>query len=263
MGYRLASTPLLPLLYVQGRYVRRVTLRLPEPPGDRVGGSTDDGAGVGAVPAKRPTPLRLLVLGDSAAAGVGAPSQDMALLGQLVAALGATGPVAWRLVARTGATAAGTRRYLATQAAEACDVAVVSLGLNDVISGRGTAATLADLDAIVDTLQRDCGARHVVLSTMPPIGRFPALPQPLRWYLGRRARALDEALGTWVGTRAGCELLSVDLAFDASEMAADGFHPGPSMYAAWGRAVAARVGAWRDAVSNPAPENRASTKPTT
>jgi lysophospholipase L1-like esterase len=255
MGYRLAAAPLLPLLYVQGRRVRRVTLRLPEPPGARVGGSADESAGVhaaGPTAARPPQPLRLLVLGDSAAAGVGAASQDAALLGQIVAAL-APGPVAWRLVARTGATAAGTRRHLAARSPEPCDVAVVSLGLNDVVAGRGSAAVLADLDAIVDTLQRGWGARHVVLSAMPPIGRFPALPQPLRWYLDRRARTLDAALGAWVAGRPGCELLPLDFAFDASEMAADGFHPGPAMYAAWGRAVAARVRAWQDPGRDPCP----------
>jgi lysophospholipase L1-like esterase len=248
MGYRVAATPLLPLLYVQGRRLRRVMPRLPEPPGARVGGLPDDipgadAAGGAVLPSQRP--LRLLVLGDSAAAGVGATSQDAALLGQLVAALAPAGPVAWRLVARTGATAAGTRRHLGSRPPEACDVAVVSLGLNDVVAGRGTTAVLADLEAIVDTLQRDWGARHVVLSGMPPVGRFPALPQPLRWYMGRRARTLDAALAAWVTGRPGCEVLPLDLAFDAAEMAPDGFHPGPAMYAVWGRAAAARVrAAW-------------------
>jgi len=253
MGYRLAAAPLLPLLHVQGRRLNRVLPRLPEPPGARVGGPSGETAGAdiagastaGSAAAPPPEPLRLLVLGDSAAAGVGATSQDAALLGQLVAALAPASPVAWRLVARTGATAAGTRRHLAARPPEPCDVAVVVLGLNDLVVGRGTAAVLADLEAIVDTLQRGWGARHVVLSGMPPVGRFPALPQPLRWYLGRRARALDAALGAWVAGRPGCEVLPLDLAFDVAEMAADGFHPGPALYAAWGRAVAARVRAWQ------------------
>jgi lysophospholipase L1-like esterase len=248
MGYRLAAAPLLPVLLVQGRRARRVVPRLPEPPGARAGGP--GGSDAGGAPAASPPPaLRLLVLGDSAAAGVGAASQDEALLGQLVAALAPAGPVAWRLVARTGATAAGTRRHLAALAPAPCDVAVVSLGLNDVVAGRATAAVLADLGAILDTLQRGWGVRHVVLSGMPPIGRFPALPNPLRWYLGRRARALDAALGAWAAGRPGCEVLRLDFPATAAELAAgmapDGFHPGPTMYAAWGRAAAERVRAWQ------------------
>lgn len=42
--------------------------------------------------------------------------------------------------------------------------------------GPQTAAVLADLAAIVHTLRRGWGARHVVLSGIPPVGRFPALP---------------------------------------------------------------------------------------
>ncbi len=239
MGYRVSAAPLLPLLYVQGRRAQRATPLLPEPPGDRVGGRWDESAD------SQERALRLLVLGDSAAAGVGAPSQDAALLGQLVSALAPAGPIAWRLVARTGATAAGTRRHLAAKPAEQCDVAVVSIGTNDIMAGRGTDAVLADLHAIVNTLQQSWGVRHVVLSGMPPIGRIPALPQPLRWYMGRKARALDAALLAWVAGQPGCEVLTTDWPFDKTELAADGFHPGPTMYAVWGRAAAERVRAWQ------------------
>ncbi|NIP82235.1 MAG: SGNH/GDSL hydrolase family protein, partial [Gemmatimonadetes bacterium] len=56
----LAAPALAPILVAQGLFVRWRTTRLPEPPGDREGVT---GAG---------PPLRLLVAGDSAAAGVGA-----------------------------------------------------------------------------------------------------------------------------------------------------------------------------------------------
>lgn len=54
MLYPLSTLALGPLLLGQGRYVRRVTPRLPEPEGERQGV-------IGAGPA-----LRLLILGDSA-----------------------------------------------------------------------------------------------------------------------------------------------------------------------------------------------------
>jgi len=58
-----AMVVLSPLLVCQGIYVRRVTPKLPEADGPRSGE-----AGSGAL-------LRLLVLGDSAAAGVGVRTQ--------------------------------------------------------------------------------------------------------------------------------------------------------------------------------------------
>ncbi len=75
MKHLAATIALGPLLLLQGRHVRRVTPVLPEPPGPRQGRS-------GAGPA-----LRLLILGDSAAAGVGASTQGEALSGQLVQTL--------------------------------------------------------------------------------------------------------------------------------------------------------------------------------
>lgn len=73
MPYRVALAVGLPILWWQGRRVKRDTPRLPEAAGARVGVS---GAG---------QPLRVLILGDSAAAGVGVSHQDQALLGQILA----------------------------------------------------------------------------------------------------------------------------------------------------------------------------------
>jgi hypothetical protein len=70
-----AMLALAPILLCQGKYVRRVTPKLPEADGPRFGE-----AGVGK-------PLRLLVLGDSAAAGVGVNTQQEALAGHLVKGL--------------------------------------------------------------------------------------------------------------------------------------------------------------------------------
>ena len=257
MGTRVLGPLLLPVLYVQGRRVRRTVPLLPEPPGERTGRRGLPLPTTAMTPAgddtERRTPLRLLIVGDSAAAGVGAPSQEVALLGQLVDALSDGGPVDWRLEARTGATAAGTRLHLAKLAPEPFDVAVTSLGLNDVTGGRAPAEVLADLVAVVALLHTRFGVRHVVLSGIPPVGEFPALPQPLRGYLGRRARALDESLAAWAATTRGVEHLPLDFARDQaaipSAMAADGFHPGPALYAVWARALADRIAAWRGAAT--------------
>jgi lysophospholipase L1-like esterase len=229
MPYRLLALALAPLLVVQGRRVRRTTPRLPEPAGERAGV-----AGAGA-------PLRLLVLGDSAAAGVGAASQADALTGRLVARLAARHTVRWTLLARTGATTRATLATLAAQAPPPSDVVVVSLGVNDVTSGRAIAAWLRDLDALVSLLQARAGARHVLLSALPPMHAFPARPQPLRWCLGRRARHLDRALARWAARRPGCEHVPHAFEMAAAHMASDGFHPGPPIYEAWSADLARRV----------------------
>ena len=87
---------LSPLLLGQAIRLRKIALQLPEASGPRTG-SLGNGP-----------PLRFLIIGDSSAAGVGAQTQDEALAGQLVAALGAHHTVHWQLIAATGATTAST-----------------------------------------------------------------------------------------------------------------------------------------------------------
>ncbi len=232
MGYQVASFALAPVLALQGRRVRRVATRLAEPPGPR---SACDGTG---------PPLRVLVLGDSAAAGVGAPSQDAALSGRLVAELRQTFQVSWTVVARLGATTAGTVRHLARRpdgALGTFDVAAVSLGLNDVTGRRPLARWLDDLDALVTLLRMRCAVRHVLLSALPPVDRFPAFPQPLRWYLGITTRRYDHALARWAAETPACEYVPLTLPPGPGMLASDGLHPAPPLYEQWSRELAVRV----------------------
>ncbi len=222
----IATAALGPLLLPQGLHVRRVTPRLPEPPGPRTGRS-----GIG-------TPLRLLLTGDSAAAGVGASSQSEALAGRLAAELSARRVVDWRLEARTGYTTADALGHLATLPDDRFDVVVLSLGVNDVTRGVGRARWLARQAALADLLQARFAPRAVLFTALPPMHLFPALPQPLRWYLGARARDFNAALADWLPGRPDCHLVSPDFQADPSHIASDGFHPGPAAYAAWAALVA-------------------------
>lgn len=226
LGRQLAGIALGPLLLLQGRAVRRRIPVLPEPSGPREGVS-------GAGPS-----LRLLVTGDSAAAGVGVEHQDRALLGHLVRGVAAGRRVEWRLVARTGARTAGTRDALDGLDASAFDVAVVSVGLNDVIGGSALETWRAQHAALRRMLRDRFEVSHVFVCGLPPIGRFTALPQPLRWYLGGRAARFDEALRADVQAEPTSSFFGFDFAADAGDLASDGFHPGPAVYAAWGAGLA-------------------------
>lgn len=226
MGHLAATLALGPILFLQGRHVRRVTPLLPEPPGPRFGTA---GAG---------PDLRLLILGDSAAAGVGAETQDQALSGQLVSALAPHRCVHWRLVARTGAGTAQTLRHMERRRREHFDVVLTSLGVNDVTGNVRQDDWLADLETLIALLHSEYGASRVLLSALPPMHLFPALPQPLRWYLGAQARRFNRALAALADRTEGCAYLQPAFEQRAELMAADGFHPGPTLYRAWARHVA-------------------------
>ena len=224
MGYQTATFALAPLFALQARWIRRAAQFLPEPPGPRAG-----------VRGQGPA-LRLLIVGDSAAAGVGAPSQDEALSGRLVDELALTFRVSWMLIARTGATAAGTARHLAKLRAEECaefDVAVLSIGANDVMTRRPMRRWVDDVSEVVTLLHGRFGVRHIVFSGLPPIHLFTALPQPLRWYLGVAARRYDGALARWAAAQSDCEHVPLEVEDGANVLAPDGLHPSPPMYRMW------------------------------
>ncbi len=112
--------------------------------------------------------LRILVLGDSLAAGYGLPHSD-GFQAQMQAALRARGnDVTLVDAAVSGDTTAGGRARLDWALADGADAALVELGGNDGLRGIDPAATEANLATILDTLR----ARHipVLLSGMlaPP-----------------------------------------------------------------------------------------------
>ncbi len=230
MFYPLVTIGLGPILITQGRRVRRDTARLPEPPGERYGV-----AGNG-------TPLRLLIVGDSAAAGVGAGHQDEALAGQLVAALCEHHTVDWRLIATTGHTLADVLDALEQTDAESFDVVVTSIGANDATAGTRLKIWNAQQTQLMLLLREKFSAAHILFSAVPPMQYFPALPQPLRWYMGLRAQRLNRAIAAQLHNIPHAELVTADFPLDTGYMASDGFHPGPQAYATWAAQVARVIG---------------------
>lgn len=218
-----------PILLTQGRHVRKTILRMPEPEGPRQGQA---GAG---------PPLSLLLLGDSAMAGVGVDTQDRALSGKLVHRLSEHCRVDWHLVAQTGWTSADGLDALADLPARHFDVAMISLGVNDVTTEQPVDRFMARYARIVERLREGHGAQLVIACALPPMGKFSALPQPLRWYLGARARRFDAALKKWAQAHPFAMHLAFDQALDPSDLAKDGFHPGPRVYRLWAEKAAALI----------------------
>lgn len=219
-----------PLLVAQALWVAARARRLPE-----AGGPRDGVAGRGSE-------LRLLILGDSSAAGVGVADQAQALAGQVVAALSVRCCVRWRLLARSGATVGRAAAMLDALGEERFDVALVALGVNDVKNGVRLAAFEAGYGALLEALRGRFGVGHVVISGVPPMGAFPILPSPLREVMGARAGRFDAVLRR-LAEAGDASHLPMDFEMDASAMAEDGFHPGAAVYAQWGTRAAALIGA--------------------
>lgn len=215
-----------PALLWQGAKVRRNILRMPEPQGPRVGRK---GQG---------EPLSILLLGDSSVAGVGAETQHDALSGRLVQWLQDQHCVDWQVIATTGWTTEDALDALGKTAPRQIDVAVLSLGVNDVTTETGISAWINTYATLIDTLRQDWQPRLMILSGLPPMGQFPSLPQPLRWYMGQQAKAHQRALFSRFAADPDFACLPLVFDLDVAAMAEDGFHPGPMVYDAWAQDVA-------------------------
>lgn len=220
---------LSPLLIWQGLRVRKHALILPEPTGPRFG---VDGNG---------PPLSLLILGDSSAAGVGVPTQDTALAGQLVRELAPNFTVTWDLTARTGATTATTLERVKRLDPNTYDVVVLAIGVNDITRSVPLNRWLSLNAKLFDLLQSKFKARRIYTSDLPPMGQFPALPQPLRGVIGMTARRYDAAMARYQATRPEITRLQMDAPMDPALMAKDGFHPSAAVYAQWAQALANHI----------------------
>jgi len=211
-----------PVLIAQAARLRRTAIDLPEPHGLRHGS-----VGRGSLA------LRLLVAGDSSAAGVGARTQREALARPLAALLAQRlgGVVRWQLVAESGLTSEGVLHRLVRSRPHAADIAVIVVGVNDITKDVPLAFALRQRQHITDWLHIHAGVRHVVFPALPEMELFPAVPKPLAWYAGQAARRNNRAQARWAARNAGVSHVNMDGVADPSLFCKDGFHPAPALYA--------------------------------
>ena len=220
---------LSPVLVAQALSTRKRTPTLPEAAGPREGQ-----VGRGA------RPLRILILGDSSAAGVGVAHQDQAFAGHFTRALNRRSgrAVRWRLRAKAGLTTEQLHEMLRYDALPVADVAVVLTGVNDVIGLIPPLRAVQHRAALADWLLDDGRTAFVLFGPLPPINQFPLLPQPLRRVMSADARRHDDAMAHWAATRRNVFHTPIAIQLAPGAMASDGFHPGEPVYRACGEALA-------------------------
>ena len=227
-GSRLIAFVLAPFLFPQSRVVLSHLPKLPEASGLRYG----------KVPGR--DPLRLLVFGDSTAAGVGVEYQSEGLVGALARDLSERfgRGVTWQLYARSGVTS-GTLRafFLPSATSEPFDLVFLSIGVNDVMNLRHTRQFAGDLAAILDALRVASPEAWIIVPGVPRMERFDSLPDPLGGILGARAHRMNHTARRVIEGRYRVIHTKPWPIGTAGFFAVDSFHPSAIGYAAWAKAA--------------------------
>lgn len=232
MLLKAATIALIPALVIQGNRVKKNTLRLPEPEGAR---ESQTGTG---------NKLSLLILGDSAAAGVGVEHQDDALLGAILHELKDDFEIDWKLQAKTGDTSSKVIHALDQIEVQHYDVIVTSVGVNDVTKLIPVEVWIQKQEQLYSKIQQKFSPKLIIAAGVPPMNMFPALPNPLAWLFGQYAKQMNQQLENFVNQQVNMQWIEYDIEKYRAmnlQMAADGFHPSKEVYTLWGQEVAGKI----------------------
>lgn len=222
----IALIPFVPFLYLQSRYVRRKVGRLPDAKGE-----TRGKFGTGTAFAK------LLVIGESTAAGVGAETHETALAGQFARFLSAKigQPVEWHVIGRSGITVKETIGELVPKIpAETFDYILVALCGNEVLKLRSPRTFRRDMKKFLGIIQEKSPEATIFMTNAPAVRLSPILPHPIKFILGHLSALHDANAREFTAPMKNVFYFHQPTTVP-EDFFADGIHPSEKGYTAWSR----------------------------
>ncbi|MEY3975102.1 MAG: hypothetical protein RLZZ33_157 [Pseudomonadota bacterium] len=219
---------MLPWVLPQAVWVRRHTPRF-RAPADELRGQFGE----------HPT-RRIIGVGDSIIAGVGAHQAAETIISQLALHWHETTGTAieWMGYGKIGARSSRVKSLVESlERDDRVALVLISAGVNDITGLTFTHQWLADLDAVVVTLQQRFPNSRLALLGIPPLDVFPALPLPLRQVLGWRAAHFDRAARRYCDSTPAVCYVPIHSRPEPDEFSSDGFHPSAASYAALARDI--------------------------
>jgi len=220
-----AVLPLAPFLYLQGQHTRRKVGVLP---GAR--GETSGITGLGE------ESVKLLVIGESTVAGLGARTHELAMAGQfagrLSKRLGKT--VNWTVVGKNGVTARQTIDELVPLIPdETYDYILIGLGGNDVIKLSSPRKWRRDMSELLGILRERNPNASFFLSNCPMIKLSPAIPHPIKFILWELSKLHDANIKDLTASMDRVFYYHQPRRLVLDGFFADGIHPSEKGYSDW------------------------------
>ncbi len=233
----IASIPLLPLMYFQGKKIRKSVPELPEAQGTE-----------GEIVNYQGKKLRLLTIGESTIAGIGAQTHEEAFTGSLAKYLAEKWQqnVDWKVYARSGYTAKRVSVKIIPKITESeIDLIVIGLGGNDAFTLNRPWRWKKDIRLLINSLREKFGENTpIFFNNMPPVKEFPVFTPLIKFVIGNLVEILGETLAKEVALHQNvfynADIITLEswnkqqnTNFPARDFFSDGVHPSVFTYQSW------------------------------
>lgn len=232
------SVPLLPLLYFQGKNVRKKVPKLPEAKEPK-----------GFVNGNFKNTLTILSIGESTIAGVGVDYHKNGFTNALAKTLSSEleSNVNWHVYAKSGYTVKQVSEKIIPNIKEtSVDIIIVGMGGNDAFTLNSPKKWSNAVENLINLLQNKFPKTPIFFTNMPPIKEFPAFTKPIKFVIGNLVEILGERLKNSVRNKYNVfynsELITLktwskrhSLPNNNSKIYfSDGVHPSELTYRIWG-----------------------------
>lgn len=185
-------------------------------------------------------PLRVLIVGDSTAAGCGVNERDEMLAARIAhyVATATNRGAHWRAIGRNGhRTDQFIADYLDEALSHPADVIYITLGANDAMTVRNRRVVARNIIRIARELRAANPNAVIAVSSLPAFFRFTRLPEPLRSTLYRISQGIERTTRIRLDGEDRVTMNRPPTPYPDGFFARDGFHPGPLGYDVWGKLV--------------------------
>jgi lysophospholipase L1-like esterase len=235
------SFPLLPIMYLQGKNIRKNVPRLPEARNPR-----------GYIKTDAEKTLKIIAIGESTVAGVGVDFHKNGFIGALAKEISekTNSSVLWRVYAKSGFTARMVRKRIVPEIEDSnADIIVIGLGGNDAFKLNSPEIWMHNIHLLIKDLKRKFPKTPIYFTNMPPIKEFPAFTNIIKFVIGNLAEILGKKLANNVRNKKNVhfndEIISIEtwkerykIEGDLTAFFSDGVHPSKLTYQIWGKDMA-------------------------
>jgi lysophospholipase L1-like esterase len=237
----IVSFPLLPVLYFQGKKIKKKTPKLPE-------AKTPSGF----IKKESTKTFKVIAIGESTVAGVGVDFHKNGFIGALAKELANKNNISvlWKVYAKSGYTTKLVRKRLIPKIEESnADAILVGLGGNDAFKLNSPELWVFQIEQLIKVLKRKFPKTPIYFTNMPPIKEFPAFTKLIKFVVGNLVEILGKRLHKRVRKKSAVyynnEIITLEnwrkkfnLKQDIESFFSDGVHPSKMAYQIWGKDMA-------------------------